>query len=146
MQEQQIIDIVIPFLWLTIPLIALISFYKIRVNYKVQQMKIDNKESKKAETISGGISKMINDAPSQLKQLDSELATLNQRAKEQNLTPDQLKQMTSRLNQERDMLQYAVKYGDLAKPFLKPIDKILNNFLGKMGQWYNGSIYFTTSF
>ena len=134
MQEQQIIDIVIPFLWLTIPLIALISFYKIRVNYKVQQMKIDNKESKKAETISGGISKMINDAPSQLKQLDSELATLNQRAKEQNLTPDQLKQMTSRLNQERDMLQYAVKYGDLAKPFLKPIDKILNNFLGKMGQ------------
>lgn len=135
MQEQQIIDIVIPFLWLTIPLIALISFYKIRVNYKVQQMKIDNKESKKAETISGGISKMINDAPAQLKQLDSELATLNQRAKEQNLTPDQLKQMTSRLNQERDMLQYAVKYGDLAKPFLKPIDKILNNFLGKMGQW-----------
>ena len=134
MQEQQIIDIVIPFLWLTIPLIALISFYKIRVNYKVQQMKIDNKESKKAETISGGISKMINDAPAQLKQLDSELATLNQRAKEQNLTPDQLKQMTSRLNQERDMLQYAVKYGDLAKPFLKPIDKILNNFLGKMGQ------------
>jgi hypothetical protein len=41
--------------------------------------------------------------------------------------------LLSRLLQERDMLSYAVKYGDLAKPFLKPIDKILNNFIGKIG-------------
>ena len=76
---------------------------------------------------------MISDAPSQLKQIDSEIATLQQRAKEQNLTPEQEKQMLSRLMQERDMLSYAVKYGDIAKPFLKPIDKILNNFIGKIG-------------
>ena len=69
----------------------------------------------------------------QLKQIDSEIATLQQRAKEQNLTPEQEKQMLARLMQERDMLSYAVKYGDIAKPFLKPIDKILNNFIGKIG-------------
>ena len=133
MNEQQIIDIVVPFVWLIIPMVGLISFYKVRTNYKVQQLKTDNKERKKEETISGGISKMISDAPSQLKQIDSEIATLQQRAKEQNLTPDQEKQMLSRLMQERDMLAYAVKYGDIAKPFLKPIDKILNNFIGKIG-------------
>ena len=111
MNEQQIIDIVVPFVWLIIPMVGLISFYKVRTNYKVQQLKTDNKERKKEETISGGISKMISDAPSQLKQIDSEI----------------------RLMQERDMLSYAVKYGDIAKPFLKPIDKILNNFIGKIG-------------
>ena len=133
MNEQQIIDIVVPFVWLIIPMVGLISFYKVRTNYKVQQLKTANKERKKEETISGGISKMISDAPSQLKQIDSEIATLQQRAKEQNLTPEQEKQMLARLMQERDMLSYAVKYGDIAKPFLKPIDKILNNFIGKIG-------------
>ena len=133
MNEQQIIDIVVPFVWLIIPMVGLISFYKVRTNYKVQQLKTDNKERKKEETISGGISKMISDAPSQLKQIDSEIATLQQRAKEQNLTPEQEKQMLARLMQERDMLSYAVKYGDIAKPFLKPIDRILNNFIGKIG-------------
>jgi hypothetical protein len=133
MNEQEIIEIAIPFLWLIIPLIALISFYKIRTNYKVQQLKTDNKERKKEETISGGISKMISDAPSQLKQIDSEIATLQQKCKLENISPEQEKELLSRLMQERDMLSYAVKYGDLAKPFLKPIDKILNNFMGKLG-------------
>ena len=133
MNEQQIIEIAVPFLWLIIPMIGLISFYKVRTNYKVQQLKVDGKERKKEETISGGISKMISDAPSQLKQIDSEIATIQQKCKAENITPEQEKVLLSRLMQERDMLSYAVKYGDIAKPFLKPIDRILNNFIGKIG-------------
>ena len=133
MNEQQIIDIVVPFVWLTIPMIGLISFYKVRTNYKVQQLKTEGKEKKKEESISGGISKMISDAPSQLKQIDSEIATIQQKCKLENVTPEQEKVLLARLMQERDMLSYAVKYGDIAKPFLKPIDKILNNFIGKIG-------------
>ena len=114
-------------------MIGLISFYKVRTNYKVQQLKTDSKERKKEETISGGISKMISDAPSQLKQIDSEIATIQQKCKLENITPEQEKVLLARLMQERDMLSYAVKYGDIAKPFLKPIDKILNNFIGKIG-------------
>ena len=133
MNEQQIIDIAVPFLCLIIPMIGLISFYKVRTNYKVQQLKTEGKERKKEETISGGISKMISDAPSQLKQIDSEIATIQQKCKLENVTPEQEKVLLARLMQERDMLSYAVKYGDIAKPFLKPIDKILNNFIGKIG-------------
>jgi hypothetical protein len=133
MNEQQIVEIAIPFLWLIIPMIGLISFYKVRTNYKVQQLKTEGKERKKEETISGGISKMISDAPSQLKQIDSEIATIQQKCKLENVTPEQEKVLLSRLMQERDMLSYAVKYGDIAKPFLKPIDRILNNFIGKIG-------------
>ena len=133
MNEQQIVEIAIPFLWLIIPMIGLISFYKVRTNSKVQQLKTEGKERKKEETISGGISKMISDAPSQLKQIDSEIATIQQKCKLENITPEQEKVLLARLMQERDMLSYAVKYGDIAKPFLKPIDKILNNFIGKIG-------------
>ena len=133
MNEQQVIDIAVPFLWLIIPMIGLISFYKVRTNYKVQQLKTEGKERKKEETISGGISKMISDAPSQLKQIDSEIATIQQKCKLENVTPEQEKVLLARLMQERDMLSYAVKYGDIAKPFLKPIDRILNNFIGKIG-------------
>ena len=133
MNEQQIIEIAVPFLWLIIPMIGLISFYKVRTNYKVQQLKTDSKERKKEETISGGISKMISDAPSQLKQIDSEIATIQQKCKLENVTPEQEKVLLARLMQERDMLSYAVKYGDIAKPFLKPIVRILNNFIGKIG-------------
>ena len=133
MNEQQIIEIAVPFLWLIIPMIGLISFYKVRTNYKVQQLKVDGKEKRKEETISGGISKMISDAPSQLKQIDSEIATIQQKCKAENITPEQEKVLLARLMQERDMLSYAVKYGDIAKPFLKPIDRILNNFIGKIG-------------
>ena len=133
MNEQQIVEIVIPFLWLIIPMIGLIAFYKVRTNYKVQQLKTEGKERKKEETISGGISKMISDAPSQLKQIDSEIATIQQKCKLENITPEQEKVLLARLMQERDMLSYAVKYGDIAKPFLKPIDRILNNFIGKIG-------------
>ena len=89
MNEQQIIEIAIPFLWLIIPMIGLISFYKVRTNYKVQQLKTEGKERKKEETISGGISKMISDAPSQLKQIDSEIATIQQKCKAENITPEQ---------------------------------------------------------
>ena len=79
---------------------------------------------------------MISDAPGQLKQIDSEIATIQQKCKLENISPEQEKVLLSRLMQERDMLSYAVKYGDIAKPFLKPIDRILNNFIGKIGNWH----------
>ena len=85
-------------------MIGLISFYKVRTNYKVQQLKTEGKEKKKEETISGGISKMISDAPSQLKQIDSESATIQQICKAENITPEQEKVLLARFMQERDML------------------------------------------
>ena len=133
MEEQQIIDIIVPFVWLIIPIIGIIAFYKIRTNYKIAQIKNDTKIKKSEESISGGISKMIADAPGQLKQIDSEIATIQQKCKQEHIPPEKEKQLLSRLLQERDMLSYAVKYGDLAKPFLKPIDKIVNNLLSKVG-------------
>ena len=57
MNEQEIIDIVIPFVWLIIPMIGLISFYKVRTNYKVQQLKTDSKERKKEGKKRNGLRK-----------------------------------------------------------------------------------------
>lgn len=133
MEEQQIINIVIPFLWLIIPLMALIGFYKIRTNYKIAQLKEEKKVKKSEESISGGLAKMIGDAPNQLKQINSEIATIEEKCKRENVSETTKKELLSRLYQERDMLQYAVKYGGLAQPFLKPIDKIVNNLLSKVG-------------
>ena len=133
MQEQEIINIVVPFLWLIIPAISLLGFYRIRTNYKIAQLKENKKIQKSEESISGGISKMLADAPSQLKQIESEIATIEEKCKRENIPEIKAKELLSRLNQERDMLRYAVKYGDLAKPFLKPIDKIVNNLIGKFG-------------
>ena len=133
MNEQQIIDIVVPFLWLIIPVVSLLGFYRIRTSYKIAQLKEDKKVKKSEESISGGISKMIADAPSQLKQINSEIATIEEKCLREHVTEQQKKELLSRLYQERDMLQYATKYGNLVTPFLKPIDKIVNNLLGKIG-------------
>lgn len=133
MEEKQIIDIIVPFLWLVIPAIALLGFYRIKTSYKIALLKEDKKVKKSEESISGGISKMISEAPNQLKQINSEIATIEEKCRREGVTEQQKKELLSRLNQERDMLQYAVKYGDLAKPFLKPIDKIVSNLLGKIG-------------
>ena len=62
--------------------------------------------------------------------IDSELATLRAQAIKERLTPDQTKALLGRLQSERDMLAYAVKYGDMIKPFAKPIDKIASRLLG----------------
>ena len=49
------------------------------------------------------------------------------------MTPEQVKGSVERLEREKDMLMIPAKYGDIAKPFLKPIDKIVSKFMGNMG-------------
>ena len=120
----------IPFIWLIIPCVTVAVFYKIRTNYKIQQLKTEGKIKQKEETIAGSINKFLNDAPSQLKTIESEIATLQAKAIKEHLTPEQTKSLLQRLSSERDMLVYAVKYGDMAKPFVKPVDKIVNKLLG----------------
>ena len=131
--EQEIIDIIIPFVWLIIPIIGLTVVYKIRTNYKIEQLKTEKKIKNKEDSFAGSINKMLDDAPKQLKQIDSEIATLEEKAKRERLSPEQTKNLLSRLKQERDMLSYAAKYGDVARPFIKPIDKIVNKFMGGFG-------------
>ncbi len=134
MTEHELINIVIPFVWLIIPLIAIGVFYKIRTNYKIEQMKQQGKTDKKEQTLSGGITKMLNDAPKQLETINSEIATLEEKALRNHVSPQQKDEMLKRLYSERDMLTYAVKYGDIAKPFLKPLDSIVGGFLKNIGK------------
>ena len=133
-EHETLINIVIPFVWLIIPLIALGAFYKIRTSYKIEQMKQQGKEDRKEQTLSGGISKMLNDAPKQLQTINSEIATLEEKCLKENIPSNKKDELLKRLYSERDMLQYAVKYGDIAKPFLKPLDKIVGGFLKNLGQ------------
>lgn len=122
-------ETLIPFLWLIIPLVALVAIYKVRTNYKIVQMKTQDKLDKKEQTVEGSINKFFHEAPATLDKIDSELATLKAQAIKERLTPEQTKKMLGRLQSERDMLVYAVKYGDMIKPFVKPIDKIVNRLL-----------------
>ena len=128
------VDELIPFLWLVIPLIFVVIGFKIRTSYKIEQLKQSNKQQKQEQTISGGISKMIKDAPNNLTQIESEIATIQQKCKDEMIPPEKEKQLLSRLMSERDMLSYAVKYGNVAIPFLKPIDKIFGSFMGNLGR------------
>ena len=133
-EHEALINIIIPFVWLIIPLIAIGAFYKIRTNYKIAQMKEQGKTDKKEQTLSGGITKMLNDAPKQLQQINSEIATLEEKCLREKIPTNKKDELLKRLYSERDMLQYAVKYGDIAKPFLKPLDRIVGGLLKNIGQ------------
>ena len=133
-EHEALINIIVPFVWLIIPLVALGAFYKIRTSYKVEQMKQQGKVDKKEQTLSGGITKMLNDAPKQLQQINSEIATLEEKCLRERIPPEKKNELLKRLYSERDMLQYAVKYGDIAKPFLKPLDRIVGGLLKNIGQ------------
>ena len=129
-----IIDDFIPFIWLVIPLIFVVIAFKIRTNYKIEQLKQSNKQAKNESTISGGISKMIKDAPQNLQQIESEIATIQQKCKNEMIPPEKEKELLSRLNSERDMLMYATKYGNVVIPFLKPIDNIFGGLMKNFGR------------
>lgn len=123
-----------------IPVIALIIFvtgaiawYKIRTSYKILQMKEVTKAKKKESTFEGTLEKMIDDAPAQLQQINSELATIHEKARRENLTEQQLKSLTSRLESEKTMLEYATKYGEVAKMFVKPIGGFVNKITNSLG-------------
>ena len=132
-EHQAILDIIIPFVWLIIPIIGLLTWFKMRTTYKIEQLKQEKKIEKSEETLSGSIMKMLKDAPKQLKQVESEIATLEEKCKRENIPEKQKNELLSRLYGERDMLSYGVKYGGVVKPFLKPLDKIANKFLGGLG-------------
>lgn len=133
-EHQAILDIIIPFVWLIIPIIGLLAWFKMRTTYKIEQLKQEGKLEKSEQTLSGAIGKMLKDAPSQLKTINSEIATLEEKCIKNNITGQQKNELLSRLYGERDMLSYGVKYGGVVKPFLKPLDKIANKFLGGLGQ------------
>ena len=124
---------VLPLFYVSIPVIGLLVWYKIRSSQQIFKMKEKNKSTdiiklaikrsaKKEQTVEGSIDKLIDNAPENLKQIESEIATL----KSKGCTPDQLK----RLEQEKQLLELATRYGDFAKPLIKPVSKILNSVIG----------------
>jgi len=113
---------VLPLFYVSIPVIGLLVWYKIRSSQQIFKMKERNKSAKKEQTVEGSIDKLIDNAPENLKQIESEIATL----KSKGCTPDQLK----RLEQEKQLLELATRYGDFAKPLIKPVSKILNSVIG----------------
>ena len=113
---------VLPLFYVSIPVIGLLIWYKIRSSQQIFKMKEKNKSAKKEQTVEGSIDKLIDNAPENLKQIESEIATL----KSKGCTPDQLK----RLEQEKQLLELATRYGDFAKPLIKPVSKILNSVIG----------------
>ena len=113
---------VLPLFYVIIPVIGLLVWYKIRSSQQIFKMKEKNKSAKKEQTVEGSIDKLIDNAPENLKQIESEIATL----KSKGCTPDQLK----RLEQEKQLLELATRYGDFAKPLIKPVSKILNSVIG----------------
>lgn len=110
--------------WITIIILftAFLVYYKLRINWKKEQLKGIKKENKDKESFDGAISALLNDAPKNLKTIESEIETL----KAKGATPEMLK----RLESERDMLNLAVRYGDLAKPLIKPLGSFLNRIVG----------------
>ncbi len=107
-------------------IIGLLFYSKTRSKVKVEQLKQNVKEQKKGDTFEGSISQLIDQAPDQLKQITSEIETL----KGKGATPEMLK----RLEGERDMLGYAVKYGKLVKPLAGTFGKVLERALGGFGK------------
>ena len=113
---------VLPLFYVSIPVIGLLVWYKIRSSQQIFKMKEKNKNAKKEQTVEGSIDRIIDNAPESLKQIESEIATLRANG----VTSDQLK----RLEQEKMFLELAVRYGDFAKPLIKPVSKILNSVIG----------------
>lgn len=116
---------VLPVFYVLIPCVCLVAFYKIRTGLTIEKTRQKNRTIKHEQTIEGTIDKLIDNAPDNLRQIDSEIATL--RAK--GCTPDQLK----RLEQEKQLLDYATKYGEIAKPVIKPFLKVFGKFVGGLG-------------
>ncbi len=133
MNEQELLEILVPMIWIIIPITAILLFFKIRTNYKIEQLKVEKKLQKGEETLSGAVNKLLHDSPKQLETINSEIATLEAKCLKEGINDVQKKELLSRLYSERDMLGWATKYGGVVKPFLKPMDKVVNKFLGGLG-------------
>ena len=126
-------EIITPFIWLIIPCVTIAILFKIRTTYKIAQLKTQDKITKKESTIEGSLIKMIDNAPNQIKQIEQEILTIRANAVKTGMTPEQVKGSVERLEREKDMLMIPAKYGEVAKPFLKPLDKIVSKFMGNLG-------------
>ena len=118
--------------WITlvIIIIGIIAWFRIRTSYKKAQLKQEGKLKKEEESIAGSIGKLIDDSQGNIKQIDSEILTIEEAARKQGRTQTQIDELTSRLRSEKDMLMIPAKYGKQMKPFLKPLDKFVNKILG----------------
>lgn len=126
-------EIITPFIWLIIPCITLAILFKIRTTYKIAQLKTQDKISKKEQSIEGSLIKLIDNAPNQIKQIEQEILTIKSNAVKTGMTAEQIKGSVERLEREKDMLMIPAKWGEVAKPFLKPLDKIVSRFMGNLG-------------
>ena len=90
-------------------------------------------KQKETESFSGAINEMIDSAPKNLAQVESEIMTIRQEAIKKGMTEEQVKPLLARLESEKDLLKLASKYGHLAKPLGGSVGKILEKVLGGIG-------------
>ena len=121
------------FVVLSIVVIGLLKYASIRSRYKVTQLKQGKIQKKESESFSGAINEMIDSAPKNLAQVESEIMTIRQEAIKKGMTEDQVKPLLARLESEKDLLKLASKYGHLAKPLGGSVGKILEKVLGGIG-------------
>ena len=121
------------FVVLSIVVIGLLKYASIRSRYKVTQLKQGKIQKKESESFSGAINEMIDSAPKNLAQVESEIMTIRQEAIKKGMTEEQVKPLLSRLESEKDLLKLASKYGHLAKPLGGSVGKILEKVLGGIG-------------
>jgi oligoendopeptidase F len=121
------------FVVLSIIVIGLLKYAKIRASYKVTKLKQGKIQQKESESFSGAINEMIDSAPKNLAQVESEIMTIRQEAIKKGMTEEQVKPLLARLESEKDLLKLASKYGHLAKPLGGSVGKILEKVLGGIG-------------
>ena len=121
------------FVVLSIAVIGLLKYASIRSRYKVTQLKQGKIQKKESESFSGAINEMIDSAPKNLAQVESEIMTIRQEAIKKGMTEEQVKPLIARLESEKNLLKLASKYGHLAKPLGGSVGKILEKVLGGIG-------------
>ena len=121
------------FVVLSIVVIGLLKYAKIRASYKVTKLKQGKIQQKESESFSGAINEMIDSAPKNLAQVESEIMTIRAEAVKKGMTEEQVKPLLSRLESEKDLLKLASKYGHLAKPLGSSVGKVLEKVLGGLG-------------
>ena len=121
------------FVVLSIIVIGLLKYASIRSRYKVAEVKQAKATKKESESFSGAINEMIDSAPKNLAQVESEIMTIRQEAIKKGMTEEQVKPLLARLESEKDLLKLASKYGHLAKPLGGSVGRILEKVLGGIG-------------
>ena len=114
--------------------IGLLKYSKIRSKYQIAKMNGVKKIEKEKETFAGSINNIIDSAPKQLEQIESEIRTIRAECVKKGMTAEQMKPILARLESEKDMLSLASKYGGIIKPIAKPIGTIFEKFIGGIGQ------------